>query len=138
MDGLAGIEAEGLSEHVHALRRARDQMHLDPAAADVVARFVREGVEVEVGAELAVDPDQKVAVEGRRHAVGIVIGRKQRREVLLAVDADDHRRVPAERRAHPAQERERLVRPEIADRRAGKEADPVRAQLGLRAAPPAA
>ena len=103
-------------------------MHLDPAAVEVVARLVREGVQVEIGAELAVDPHQQVAVERRGHARGVVVGRQQRGQVLLQVDADDHRRRLAERGAHPPEERHRLLRPEIADRRSGKEADPVRAQ----------
>ena len=54
--------------------RVRAQMHFDPAQHVVPARFVGEGVDRNVGAELAVDPVEQVEVELGGHALGIVIG----------------------------------------------------------------
>src|SRR5919205_1268117 len=51
------------------------QAHLDPLALAVVERHVVERVDVEVGAQLAVDHAQHVAVELRGDAGAVVVGR---------------------------------------------------------------
>ena len=56
------------------MRRLRAQAHLDPLVLAVEERDVLEGVDVEVGAELAVDDVQHVAVELRRDARRVVVG----------------------------------------------------------------
>ena len=38
---------------------------------------VREAAEVEIGAQLAVDPHEKVPIERRRDAKGIIVGQQQ-------------------------------------------------------------
>src|SRR5262249_14620083 len=62
---LARGEVEGRAADVHVLRPQADQVHLDPAAAGVIGGEVAEAVQVEVAAQLAVDPRQQVQVEGR-------------------------------------------------------------------------
>ncbi len=52
---------------------------------------MRELVELERAAELAIDPAQKIEIEGGGDACRIVIGAHQNRFVLAQIDADDHR-----------------------------------------------
>ena len=62
--GELDVEAERRDVHAHPPARA--QAHLDPLALAVEERDVLERVDVEVGAELAVEHAQHVAVELRR------------------------------------------------------------------------
>ena len=80
------VEVERLDAHV--LRRERAQAHLDPLVLAVEERDVLEGVDVEVGAELAVDDVQDVAVERRGDARGVVVGGLDDRRVLDEVGAE--------------------------------------------------
>src|SRR5438093_3026051 len=48
-----------------ALRGSRHQMHLDPRVRWVPHRAVREPIDVEIAAELAIDAHEKVAIERR-------------------------------------------------------------------------
>ena len=59
---------------VDVLRRRRAQAHLDPLALAVEERDVLEGVDVEVGVELAVEHVQDVEVELRGDAGAVVVG----------------------------------------------------------------
>ena len=65
----------------------RAQAHLDPLALAVEERDVLEGVDVEVGAELAVDDVQDVAVELGGDARRVVVGGLEHRRVLDEVGA---------------------------------------------------
>ncbi len=81
-----------------------------------------EGLQVEVRAELAVDPHQQVPVERRGDAKCIIIGRDQGPLGLHHIDADQEAPAPAEQGARAHQEGLRLLRREIADGGAGEEA----------------
>jgi hypothetical protein len=70
----------------HAPLRA--QAHLDPLALAIEERNVLEGVDVEVGVELAVDHAQDVAIELGGHAGGVVVGGLDDRRVLDQVGAE--------------------------------------------------
>src|SRR5437868_5738299 len=93
--------------------RKRAQSDLSPPGS--VEGAVGEGIEVEVGAQLAVDAGEDVEVEARGDAGGIVIGRMQHAFVLDQVDPDDEPRGGSENARGAAQESVRLVRLEIAD-----------------------
>src|SRR5438128_4301560 len=98
-------------------------MHLDAIALAIIDRAVHEGGNVEIAAKLAVDADQNVEVESRGDARGVVIGIVKHPLVLLEIDADDHLRAFTQNLARAAQEAERFVRLEIAERRSRKEAN---------------
>ena len=68
-------------------------MHLDPLLALVVARAVGEAVEIEVALELAIDAAEQVAVEGRRHALGVVVSGFEPLAILDQVDAEEQEAV---------------------------------------------
>ena len=76
-----------------------------------------EAAQVEVGAELAVDARQEVQVEGSGDACLVVVGRVQRRGILLEVDADQHLRRHA---ARQGEEGVGLVGRQVADGGAGE------------------
>ena len=50
-------------------------MHFDALFGFVVARFVSKICQVEIGAELAIDSDEEVEIEGRRDAEGVIVRR---------------------------------------------------------------
>src|SRR5262245_6723179 len=71
------VEGELDSESVDpdALGDAADEVHLDAAVRLVVEGAVIERCEIEVAAELAVDPSEEVAIEGGGDAEGVIVGR---------------------------------------------------------------
>ena len=77
-------------------------MHLDARFGRVPDGAVAEGVDVEVAAELAVDPDEQVAVERRRDAERIVV-----REQQLALRLDE---IGADEEASPGSSAARMPR----------------------------
>ena len=79
------VEPQPADVHVHPPLGA--QAHLDPLALAVEEGDVLEGVDVEVGVELAVDDAQDVAVELGRHAGAVVVGGLEHRRVLDQVGA---------------------------------------------------
>ena len=94
--------------------------------AGVPTRFMCELVERKVAVELPVDPRQKVEVEGRRHALWVVIG------VDLLIRTSLLRSTPtialpslADMTPEPAQEGGGLGLIQVADGRTRKEGDPV-------------
>ena len=82
-----------------------------------------EGVDRDVAVELAVDAREEVQVELGGHAFGIVIGGDQPLDRLDPVHPDQQLRAGAEQRAELAQQVGRAPRDEIADGRAGEEAE---------------
>ena len=108
---------------VKAASRRRDEVHLDPPEHVVPPRLVGEGVDRDVGAKLAVDAVEQVEVELGGHALGVVIGGDQPVDRLDPVHADQQLRAGAEDVAEMAQQVGRAARHEIADRRAGEEAE---------------
>ena len=78
MDRLAAGEVDELGlavgGDVDGLGDEAFEVHLDAAFGGVPAGAVDEGVEVEVGAEFAVEMGEDVLVEGRGDAGGVVVG----------------------------------------------------------------
>src|SRR5579864_277780 len=123
MDALAGTERELLAEHFSRQRLLADQVHLDAMAVAVIDRAMNEGADVEVTAELAVDPVQHIEIETRGDAGGVVIGVVECPLVLLEIDADHHAGAFAQNGARALEEFAGLARLEIAKCRARKKAD---------------
>src|SRR5262245_63563803 len=67
VDRLAGPELDGLAADLHLLAPDAGEMHLDARALAVEEGVMLEAFEIEIGAELAVDPRQDVEIELRRH-----------------------------------------------------------------------
>ncbi len=118
-----GRNVEAGAEHAHGLLLLAEQVHLDAVPLAVVDRAMGEGGEVEIAAELAVDADQHVEIEARGDAGRIIVGVVKHALVLFEIGADDHLRALAQDIAGAAQEGAGLMRLEIADGRARKEAD---------------
>ena len=103
-------------------------VYLDPALRLVVEGQMLETVDVEIAAELAVDPLQEVEVERGGHPGPVVVGGIQD----LAAPSSDRRR-SASRRPGPrmsravGKKRHGRIGLEIADRRAREKADPLAA-----------
>ena len=74
---LGDREIEGGGRNRDPLVLPADEVHLDPRLRRVPDRAVREPVEVDIAPQLAIDAQQEVAVERRRHAERIVVGRQQ-------------------------------------------------------------
>src|SRR5580704_15777071 len=66
-----------------------DEVHLDPRMLLVPDRAMRELVENEIAAQLAIDPDEKIQVERSGHAQRVVIRRQQLALVLHEIGADE-------------------------------------------------
>ena len=110
-------------EIANSTSRVGDQVHFDPRQDVVPARLVAEGVERDVAVELAVDALEQVEVELGGHALRVVIGGDQALDRLHPVHADQQLRAGAEQAAELAQQVGRAPRHEIADGRAGEEAE---------------
>src|SRR4029079_7432695 len=111
------------AQQAHSLRLFGDQVHLDAMTLAIIDRAMHEGGNVEIAAEFAVDANQDVEIELRGDAGSIVIGVVKYALVLFEIDTDDHLRAFAQNLPRAAQERARLVRLEIAERRSRKEPD---------------
>src|SRR5215217_236974 len=59
--------------NIHRLATVGAQMHFNPALGAVITNMMLKPGQVEIGVELAVDPDEKITVERRCDAEGIVI-----------------------------------------------------------------
>ena len=77
---------------------------------------------IEVAAQFAIDAHQQIEVELRGDALGVVIGAIKNVRRLFQIDADDQHRPGAQYAAGAAHERACLMRLEVADGRARKEA----------------
>ena len=113
------VQAGGRDAHV--LGPAADQVHLDAGFGRVPDRAVIEGGDVEGPAQLAIDSDQQVAVERRRHAERIVVRHEQIALGLDEIGADQEPVVSGERGTNAAQERVHSGRIEVADVRSEKQ-----------------
>jgi hypothetical protein len=120
VDRLALVERAVDVAHAHRLAPPRHEMHLYAARALVEEREVIESGRVEVGADDAVDMPQHVAVERGRHAGCVVVGGLQPARILARVGADDDAAAACREavQVDVRQEAQRVVRREIADRRA--------------------
>src|SRR5262249_15975394 len=61
----------------HGMADLRAEVHLDPALGVIVAGFVAEVTEIEIGVHLAVEPREKIQVERGRRTDGIVVSGNQ-------------------------------------------------------------
>ena len=95
----------------------------------VVERDVLEGVEVEVGVQLAVDHRQQVAVERRGDAGGVVVGGLEHGRVLDQVGAEQQPVLRAQQRGRASAGTPPRAGREVADR-AAEEGDHARALGG--------
>jgi hypothetical protein len=86
MDRLSDGERDLPAGDVGNLLPFADQMHLDAFAIAVVDRAMAEGIEVEVGIELAVDPGKQIEVESGGYSSRVVVGGKEDRRVFLKVE----------------------------------------------------
>jgi len=123
VNGFAAAELDRLAADAHLVPDQADEMHLDPALVLIVEGAVAEIRRVERAGKLAIDAQEQVEVERRRDALAVVIGAVEHIRVLDEIDADDEQRAWAEHRGGMAQQRGSLVRLEIPDRGARKEAD---------------
>ena len=97
VDGLAFREREIPVVDRHRLVLFADQVQLDAPFGAVVKGSVSERFYIETTSQLAVDPLKHVAVEGRGHALGIVVGANQDIFVFFQVDPDQQRPAAAPR-----------------------------------------
>src|SRR5580658_470132 len=98
-------------------------MHFNAASFAIEERVVPERLEIDVGVKLAVDARQEIEIEFGGHARGIVVGAAKRVLVLDQVDTDQEQRTGAEHQPDMAEKAKRFIGLEIADGRAGEEAD---------------
>ena len=104
LEQIAGIFAGKLRAHpvadvkaqgdvgcfdAHCRRSRRLEPHLNAAFVGVPARSVREGVDLEITAEAAVDDVEDIEVEGGGDAGGVVIGCDEARLGFDEVDAEE-------------------------------------------------
>src|SRR5450830_1161629 len=80
-----------------------------------------EGADVEVAAELAVDPDEQIAVERRRDAERVVVREQERPLRFHEIGAGEQAVAGRERRADAAKKRVGAWRIEVTDVRSEKE-----------------
>jgi hypothetical protein len=90
----------------------------------VVERHVLEGGKIEVRTQLAVQHMQRVAVELRRDALRVVVGRFERARVEGPSHPEDQAPVRAKDRRHRAQEPRAATGRQVADRAAEEGDDP--------------
>src|SRR5664280_88516 len=89
----------------------------------VVKGAVLERIELEGGAELAIDAHQQIEIELGGDALGVVIGGVEHVHRFDEIGADDQRRARPKNMRGVAQKRRRLARLEIADGRAREKSD---------------
>src|SRR5450759_4966601 len=107
-------------------------MHFDAMTLAVVEGVMLETVELESGADLAIDAHQQIEIELGGDALGVVIGGVENVRRLDQIGADDQRRARPKNMRGIAQELRRLKRLEIADGGAREKSDAHRRRLGLR------
>ena len=122
------VEVDALEPHRLVGERAQADVH--PLLLGVVAGDVLEGVEVEVGAELAVEDLEHVLVELGGDALGVVVGGLEADPVLDQVGAEQEVVAGEHQRRDPAHEGAPLVGVEVADRAAEEGDQPLLAGVG--------
>src|SRR6476646_11941500 len=116
-DGLALLERDvqvGVRD-VNVLQRQADQVHLHPRRVTIPHGAVRKSVQIEVGLQLGVEPQQEVLVEGGRQAQRIVIREQQLTLRLDQVRPEQQVIVRAKRPPDQAKKGGRAGRVEVAD-----------------------
>src|SRR3990172_21814 len=126
---VLGMNALALGEHERASEHARDlvgeapKVHLDAALALIVDRLVREAAQIEVAVKLAIDAREQIEIERGGDAQTVVIGGKQDIQALFQIDAHEKGAARPKQKRGIRKKGVRLVMAEIADGRAGKEAE---------------
>ena len=87
-DFFAAREMKLFASDMNRLSRLANEVHLDATVALVVNRPMPPERKIEVCAELAVRPNEKIQIEFRGHARAIVVGAFENVPVLLQIDAD--------------------------------------------------
>jgi hypothetical protein len=77
-------------------------------------------LDVEVGAQFAIDPHQDVTVEGGRDAPSVVVGGLDHARVLLQIDAEQESAVVSAQSCRLSQQGVPCLRGEVAECRAGE------------------
>src|SRR6266702_3207838 len=93
------------------------EIELHPALRFAVDGQVLEPGDIDVAAELAIDPLQEVEVEGGVERGAVVVGALENRAVLLEVGSDQHLALGAEQLGAMGEKTHDRLRLEIADRR---------------------
>src|SRR5579885_345087 len=88
VDGFAVGKPDVPAGDRDVLAPARDEIHLNTPRLHIVRRVVIESRDIEIGPKFAIGPHQQVAVEGGRHAQGIIVGGVQNARVLFEIEAD--------------------------------------------------
>ena len=120
VDRLARGEEERHAADTNDLVAAADEVHFDPPLGGVVEGPVGELLDVEVGAQFAIDPHQDVAVERGRDAPSVVVGGLDHARVLPQIDAEQESAAASTQPRRLSQQGERCLRREVAERRAGE------------------
>src|SRR5438045_6470313 len=108
VDRLTLGEGDFVRVDLHALRFAADEMHLDAAALLVVKRAMRELLQIEISAELAIDALQQIEIERRSNAECIVVRRLEDRFRFAKIGTQKERIVRIESSAQIAEHRDRF------------------------------
>ena len=132
VDRLAFPEADAAPGHPHDLVGQAFQMHLDPPCIGAPDGAMGKAIQPEIGRGLAVQPGQKVQVEGGGDAFRVVIGGDQSEGVFLQIHADQQMAIMAQHTGRAAQEGDRLVGQQVADGRSGEKAQPATGHAGWR------
>src|SRR6266446_8484103 len=99
------------------------EVELHPALLFAVEGEVLEPCDIDVAAELAIDPLQEVEVEGGVEPGAVVVGALENGSVLLEVGPDQHLPLGAEQLGAMGEKTHDRLRLEIADRRSREKPD---------------
>ena len=124
MDALAFAEGKSVAGDVNCLLGEAYQVHLDAARSLVPHRVMGEAGEIEIRAKFAIGAHQQIEIEGSGNALCIVIGGNENPLALLQIDAEEKAAARAKQARGIAKEGARLRMCQIADGRAGEEAEP--------------
>ena len=120
MNRFALLERKLRAGDADDLRFLADQIHLHAFLRTNVVGPMRERAQVEVGAELAIDPLEHVQVKGGAHATAIVVSGPDDRFVLVEIESNEQAAAVADQPGDRAQKVCCRARTEIANRRARK------------------
>ena len=102
-DVLAALDRHCLIADVYALVLLADEVHLDAAHVFDPNGGVLEGIEIEIGVQLAIEMTKRVEVELGRHPGGIVVRAMEHARVLAQIDADEQLAAASDHRTNPSQ-----------------------------------
>src|SRR5438270_11720949 len=109
MDQLAGGAAEAAAADADRLVGEALYVELNPPFPLVVERDMGEAVDIEIAAELVLDPVQQVQIEGGVEAGAVVVGGVEDVGRFLQIGADQHLAAGAEQPGAVLQKRDDAV-----------------------------